>query len=137
MNPLRLAFLNLSRRKVSTVIALISIALAVACSGVLLRLNELAESRFETLARGGDALVGAKSGGLDILLGALNGEGDYPGYLPYKLYESLKAEQTVFFEDGSHSKPSYIRSVIPFLYFARYADLRIVATDFSFVERPV
>ena len=82
MNALRLAILNLTRRRVPTFLALLSIAISVGFSGVLLRLYFLSESRFSTLAKGGDAIVGAKSGGLDILLNCLNLEGPYPGYIP-------------------------------------------------------
>jgi putative ABC transport system permease protein len=137
MTPLRLAYLNLTRRPVPTIIAILAIAISVACAGVLLRLNILADSRFTTLGNGGDAIIGAKSGGIDILLGALNSEGKYPGFLPLKLYETLKADTTVHFEDGAQSKASAIRAIIPFLYFAKYENYRVVATDESFITRPL
>jgi putative ABC transport system permease protein len=136
MTPLRFAVLNLSRRKTPTIIAIAAIAISVACCGILLRLNQLSENRFTKLGRGGDAIVGAKAGGIEILLGALNGEGSYPEYLPYKLFESLSAEQTVHFEDGAESKPSYIRSIIPFVYFGQYHNFRIAGTNESFLARP-
>ena len=136
MSPFRLAVLNLVRRKVSALIALAAIALSVASSGVLLKLYILSGSRFATIAAGGDAVVGAKAGGTEILLGSLNLEGDYPGFLPYKLFESLRPERTVVFSDGARSKPSYLRSVIPVVYFGRYGRFRIVGTDESFVHRP-
>lgn len=136
MTSFKLALLNLSRRKVPTLIAILAISISVACAGVLLRLNILADSRFSSFGKGGDAIIGAKSGGLDILLGALNSEGSYPGFLPMKLFESLRAEANVQFEDGTQMKPS-IRSIIPFLYFAKYEDYRVVATDASFLNRPV
>lgn len=136
MSPLKLAFLNLSRRKVPSVIAVISIAVSIACSGILLRLNLVSENRFSTFGRGGDAIVGAKASGIEIILGALNGEGEYPGFLPYVLFESLRAEQTLRFEDGVQVKPSYTKSIIPFVFFARFDGYRIVGTDESFVTRP-
>lgn len=137
MTPFKLALLNLTRRKIPTLIAIVSIAIAIACSGILLRLNILAESRFDAFGKGGDAVIGAKSGGIEIILSALNGEGSYPGFLPLRLYETLKSEQVVRFEDGTQSKPAYIRSIIPFLYFAKYKNYRVVGTDESFVKRPV
>ncbi|MFV8248184.1 ABC transporter permease [Bdellovibrio bacteriovorus] len=136
MKSFQLAYLNLTRRPVPSCLAIAAIAISVACAGMLLRLNNLAESRFSTLGKGGDAIIGAKSGGTDILLGALHAEGEYPGYLPLKLFESLRQEQTVRFEDGAQIKPSVIKSVIPFLYFAKWGDVRVVATDESFVSRP-
>ena len=137
MTAFKLAYLNLTRRLVPTSIAILAIAISVACAGVLLRLNILADSRFSSMGKGGDAIVGAKSGGIDILLGALNAEGKYPGFLPYRLYETLKAETTIHFEDGAQAKPSAIRAIIPFLYFAKYENFRVVATDSSFITRPV
>jgi putative ABC transport system permease protein len=136
MTPFKLALLNLSRRRIPSTIAIISIAISIACSGILLRLNKLSEARFSTLGHGGDAIVGAKAGGIEIMLSALNGEGDYPGYLPYKLFQSLRAEQSVRFEDGTQSRPSFIRSIIPFVYFAKYGNFRVVGTDETFLKRP-
>jgi putative ABC transport system permease protein len=135
MTPLKLAVLNLTRRRVSTLIAIISIALSVACSGILLRLYRVSEDRFASFGRGGDAIVGAKAGGIEILLGALNSEGAYPGFLPYRLFKSLEADQTVQFEDGARAQPSFIRSIIPFVYFARRDQIRVVGTNEKFFNR--
>ena len=110
--------------------------MSVACGGILLRLYQLSESRFSSLGRGGDAVVGAKAGGIEILLGSLNGEGAFPGFLPYKLFESLRAQQKVQFEDGQTSQPNYIRAIIPFVYFAHYNGARVVGTDEVFFKRP-
>lgn len=136
MNPLKLASLSLSRHSFSTTITVIAIGLSVACGGILLRLYQLSESRFSAMGRGGDAIVGAKAGGIEILLGSLNGEGEFPDFLPYKLFESLKAEQKVRFEDGAAAKASYIESIIPFVYFGKYNSYRVVGTDESFFQRP-
>lgn len=136
MNPLKLARLSLSRHLFATVITVIAIGLSVACGGILLRLYQVSESRFSAMGRGGDAIVGAKAGGIEIILGSLNGEGDFPGFLPYKLFESLKAEQTVQFEDGASAKTSYIEAIIPFVYFGKYKDTyRVVGTDENFYQR--
>jgi putative ABC transport system permease protein len=136
MSPFKLAYLSLTRKKISSFIALASIAISVATSGVLLRLYLLTSSRFSTIAAGGDAIIGAKAGGIDILLGALNLEGDYPGFLPQKLFESLQAQQKVVFEDGAASEPNFLKSVIPFLYFAKLGPYRVIGTDEHFFTRP-
>jgi putative ABC transport system permease protein len=136
MKPLRLAWLNLCRRLIPTAIAVLSIAISVACAGVLLRVNLLSQNRFASIAEGGDAVIGAKAGGIDILLGALNGEGQYPGFLPYKLFETLRAQTQVHFEDGANAQPNFIRSIIPLLYFAKAGPYRVLGTDESFVQRP-
>lgn len=136
MSPLRLAWLNLVRRRVPAVIALVAIALAVATSGMLLKLYFLSGSRFTTIARGVDAVVGAKAGGIDILLGSLDTEGPYPGFLPYKLFLSLRERRVTHFEDGAKTDPAYLHIVTPFVYFGQYRRHRIIGTDASFATRP-
>lgn len=135
MKPLRLALLSLSRRKIPTTITVVSIAISVACAGILLRIYHLSASRFDSLGRGWEAVVGAKAGGIEILLGSLNGEGTYPDFLPYALFESLRAGRSVRFEDGAASQPSYLKSITPFLYFAKVnSGYRVAGTDETFVE---
>ncbi len=136
MTPFQLAYLNLIRRRVPTLIALIAIAISVACSGVLLRLYFLSGSRFNTIAKGGDVIIGAKAGGIEILLNALNLEGMYPDFLPYVLYESLRAKRPVRFEDGAQEQPNYLTAVIPMVFFGKAGDYRIIGTDDSFFNRP-
>ncbi len=136
MSSFRLAVLNLVRHRLSTTVALLSIALSVACAGVLLRLYELSGSRFSSLAHGGQVIVGAKAGGLELLLGALNAEGNYPGVIPLVLYQSLKAGSSVQFSDGVQEKTNYLQAVIPLLYFAKYEGFRVIGTDEGFVTRP-
>jgi putative ABC transport system permease protein len=136
MTPFRLAILNLFRRPLSTWISILGIATAVAASGILLKVYILSQSRFQTIAREGQSVVGAKAGGIEILLGSLNLEGPYPGFLPINLYNSIKSQQTVRFEDGGESTPSYVTAVIPFLYFAKFGDYRIIGTTADFMKRP-
>jgi len=136
MSPLRLASLNLIRRRLPTIVALVAIAASVACSGVLLRLYLLSQSRFSGLAHVGDAIVGAKAGGIEILLNSAHLEGSYPEYLPFALFESLRAQQTVHFEDKVAIQPSYIDTIIPFLYFGKYKNHRVIGTNESFLHRP-
>lgn len=135
MSSFRLALLSLWRRRFALGIAVTTIALSAACGGILLRLYRLSESRFSTLARGVDAVIGAKAGGIEILLGSLHDEGRFPGFLPQNLFETLKARATVRFEDGATAESSEIRSIIPFLYFARLDDFRVVATDDGLLTR--
>lgn len=138
MTAFRLAFLDLVRRPLSSAIVIVSIALSVAVAGVLLRLSHLAERRFSTIATGTEALVGAKSGDLDILLGALNGEvspNDQTGYLPMKLFLSLQANAPVQFEDGAKAQPGYVRAITPFVYAGWLGGAPCVGTDDSMLKR--
>ncbi|MGZ3722393.1 MAG: ABC transporter permease [Bdellovibrionales bacterium] len=132
MTSFRLALLSLTRRRVPTLITVCAIAISVACSGILLRLYHLSSSRFDSIGQGWEAVVGAKAGGIEILLNSLNGEGPYPDYLPYVLFESLQAAKAVHFEDGHTSDPNYIRAISPFLYFAKFQSYRVAGTDQAF-----
>lgn len=134
MSPWKLAFTHLWRKKLSSFLALAGIALSVATSGVLLRLFLLSQARFQSLAVTGDALVGAKSGDLSILLGALNLEGPYPDFIPRALYDSLAARQDIHFEDGAQSGGSSIERIVPFVIFARVGSHRVIGTTDLFVR---
>lgn len=136
MTPFKLAYLSLSRHLFSTIMSIVAIGLSVACAGILLRLYQISESRFSSMGNGGDAIVGAKSGGIEILLNSLNAEGKYPDFLPYSLFQSLKNEQAITHGDGVITKPSSIQSIIPFVYFGKYNQFRIIGTDESFFKRP-
>src|SRR5450432_2089553 len=129
MTAFRLAFLNLSRRKIPTMIVFISISISVSCGGILYRSFILGQSRFSLIDHRGDAIVGAKSGGIDILLNCMNLEGPFPDFIPFKLYQSLKNQENIKFEDQSVSNPKFLRSIIPILYFANYKNYRVLGTD--------
>lgn len=127
MTPFRLACLDLARRPVTSAIAIVSVALAVATSGVLLRLTRVSQDRYTGLAHASEALIGAKQGGIEMLLGALGGEGDLPDYVPLRLFETLRGEVE------THATTP-IRKITPFLYFARVGRTRVVGTDSGLVE---
>jgi len=134
MTSFRLAYLSLIRHPFTTSLCAIAIGLSVACGGLLLRLHSLSESRFASLPNEIDAVIGAKAGGIEILLSSLNGEGSYPGFLPIKLFESLKAQTTITHGDGVATTPNYIKSISPFLYFGKLQGFRVVGTDSTFYE---
>lgn len=136
MNSFHLARLSLQRNPFSTTVCVLAIALSVACCGLLLRLHLLSEARFNTISTEYNAVVGAKAGGTEILLGSLNAEGEYPGFLPMKLFESLKSQQTIVHGDGVSTTPSYIRIITPFVYFGKVQDFRVAGTDETFFSSP-
>lgn len=138
MTPFRLALLNLFRRPIPTWIAIFSIALAVACSGILLKLDLLSQSRFQTLANEGQSIVGAKAGQIEILLGAMNLEADDPDFLPSHLFDSIKSQENVQFADGVNSNPSkLVKGGVPFLFFAKLGPYKVVGTSPDFIHRPI
>ncbi len=142
MSSFRLAWLNLVRQPMTSVIAVLAIALSIACSGVLLRLDLASEKRFSALGAGGDAIIGAKAGDIQILLGALNGESRDPGFLPYKLFQTLESQQGLQFEDGASSQASFIECIVPILDFARFEPrgaqdaAHVIGTSAKFFDRP-
>lgn len=132
MSPAKIAYLHLVRRRLSSLIVLLGIVLAVATSGILLRLYSLSNARFASLIHTGDAIIGAKSGALDLLLGMLNFEGDYPEYIPANLYTTLKNQESLHFEDKATVDPQFIRGVFPFVLMAKADSFRVYATAYEF-----
>ncbi|QLY26932.1 ABC transporter permease [Bdellovibrio sp. KM01] len=135
MSLLRLSYLYLKRHLLTSAITVLSLAIAIAAVTVLLKLEVLSHSRFDTLAPQGDAIVGAKSGGIDILLGALNFEGEVPNYIPQNLYETLKAKKDISFEDQSKFQNGFtVSHITPLLFFGKYKDFKLVGTDESLLS---
>lgn len=130
MKSSRLSFLYLRRHLFTTIVTVTAVGLAIAAVTVLLKLEILSHSRFRTLAEQGDAVVGAKSGGIDILLGALNFENDVPAYLPQNLYETLKAKKDISFEDKATFKESFtVTHITPILVFGKYNGFTLMGTE--------
>ncbi len=136
MNAWRLAWLNVSRRALPSAIAVVAIAWAAAAGGVMLKLHTLSQSRFATLAAEGQSVVGAKSGGMDLLLGSLNLEGDLPAFIPYNLFRSIRSAEKIGFENGTFSHIPPVRAVVPFLRFGSVGPFAAVGTDERFLRRP-
>lgn len=135
MSPLALAVSNLTRRRVPTLIALVAITLAVALGGTLLRLYVLTSERFDTLAEG-EAVIGAKSGEIAILLGSLNLEGPPPGPLPLALFETLRDRGNQRLTMEQDSVVPFLRAVVPMVHFATWRGHRVIGTDEAFRLRP-
>ncbi|MGZ3773631.1 MAG: ABC transporter permease [Pseudobdellovibrionaceae bacterium] len=137
MNSFRLSWLYLRRHLFTSLVTIVALALAIASVTILLKLELLSHSRFNTLAMQGDAIVGAKSGGIDILLGAENFEGDVPAYLPQNLYETLKSKQNINFEDKTSFNQAFtVTHITPLLIFGKYQGFTLVGTEESFLTFP-
>lgn len=111
MSVLRLAWLNLVRHRTATALAVVALALTVACAGMLLRTARLADARFATVAHAGDALIAAKGGATDAVLGALNAEGPYPRFIPLGLFATMVNE--AWYTAG---RTAHASSVVPLVY---------------------
>ncbi|MFM6926815.1 MAG: ABC transporter permease [Bdellovibrio sp.] len=135
MNPFRLSFLYLKRHLFPTIVTILALSIAIAAVTVLLKLEVLSHSRFDTLAPQGDAIVGAKSGGIDILLGALNFEGGIPNYIPQNLFETLKSKKDIQFEDKTNFQEAFtVAHITPLLFFGKYKSYTLVGTDDSILS---
>lgn len=134
MTSFELALKSFSRYRFATVITVLAIALSVGASGILYRVYRTSELRFQSLALGADALVGAKSGGVEMVLGALGGEGPYPDFIPSNLVATLQADLALHFPDANRVEPPKLRTVTPLLIFAKFDRFRVVGTDKSFLS---
>ena len=134
MKAFRLATLSFSRHRFSTFITVLAIALSVAASGILYRVYKTSEARFDSLATGSDALIGAKAGGIEMVLNALGGEGEYPAFFPYTLFQTLQAQTALTFPTEGRVAPAKLKSATPLLIFAIYENARVIGTDETFLQ---
>jgi len=138
MTPFRLALLNLWRRKHTSLIAILALALPVAIAGNLHRLQLLANERFSQLDQSPGIVIGAKSGEVELLLNSLHGEGELPDFFTANLYQSLNsrflAHQPKDKIDADHR--SLLEHSIGILLFAKWQDARVMGTTDSFWQRP-
>ena len=135
MNPSRLAWLDLTRHKHTTFIALLTLGLTIGFAGILLRLNRLAESRFAGIIKTGDALVGAKSSSVEMFLSCFHLEGSYPGFIPSRLYHTLLSQEKVGFGDAE-VKTNFYRLIVPIVFCGKYSNYRIIGTSEAFLHQP-
>ena len=133
MTAFQMAWLHFRRQKLQTLLIVLSLSVALTFSGLLLRVFALSQSRYQSLPTEINAVLGPKSGGIEILLGSLNLESKFHGVVPENLFRSLRAGAAIHFEDGSvgQSKDS-TQTVIPITFIGSYAGHSIIATDESF-----
>ncbi|GEM_PF-1587939 len=131
----RLAWLDLSRHRGMTCLALLTLGLTIGAAGMLFRLGRLAQDRFRTMVTAGDAIVGAKSGPVEMLLGCLNLEGPYPGFIPIRLYGTLLNQGKVGFADGDVNTRLH-RLIVPIVYCGKFHGFRLMGTTESFLKQP-
>ncbi|MBW8888184.1 MAG: ABC transporter permease [Fibrobacteres bacterium] len=128
MSPWRLAWADFSRRRGPASLSVAALSLAIALSGMLFRLAKVAEARFAGLARAGDVIIGAKAGEVAIVLGCLNAEGPYPGFIPDRLYFSLRNHEKLSASGGAPERPFH-KVIVPMLYGGRFHGRPIIGTN--------
>ncbi len=133
MTSFQMALLHFKRQKLQSTLIVLSLAMALTCSGLLLRVYALSQTRYNNLPSNVDAVLGPKSGGIEILLGALNMESKFHGVIPENLFRTLRAGANIQFEDGSLiSSKNVTQSVIPITFIGTFQGHAIIATDESF-----
>jgi hypothetical protein len=126
MSPFKMARLHLQRNPGQSFILFISLCLALTAASVLLQLYSINADRFSRLAtRNVEAIVGPKSGGVEILLAALDSaesQGDSEKksalVLPANLFETLKNGADLHFEDGQTISSKNLTEAVAPLAFA-------------------
>jgi putative ABC transport system permease protein len=128
MSPWRLAWADFSRHRGPATLAVAALSLAIALSGMLFRLAKVAEARFAGLARAGDVIIGAKAGEVAMVLGCLNAEGPYPGFIPDRLYFSLRNHEKLSAAGGTPERPFH-KTIVPLLYGGKFRGRPIIGTN--------
>jgi putative ABC transport system permease protein len=123
MKPSDLAFLSLSRRPVSSLLAVASLGFALGLGGWLLNLHSSVFASIEVREPGVDAVLGPKSNGLSILLDSVHLAGGNTECLDYFLINTLAKEVTP-------------EMLIPLAVFADWRGFPVVGTEDSFIHRP-
>lgn len=136
MSPFRLAWLDLIRHRAMTSLALASLTLTVAAAGILFRLQELSAKRFQGMVSAGEAMVGAKTGEIDMLLGCMKLEGRYPDFITYRLYSTLMNQHRIGFGEGGDVSTRFSRHLVPILFAGKYGEYRLIGTTEAFLKQP-
>jgi|GEM_PF-3287989 len=133
MTPFRLARLDLARKKVFTVVVIASLSLALAAVGALLKVYRISESRIDQLTSLSPLIVGAKSSGSQILLGAEGLEATkYPDFIPWTLFSTVHDRQGLHFEDNANVQADSVKWAIPMLFFAKWQEFPVFGTTDEF-----
>ena len=72
MTPFQMALVHFKRQKLESTLMILTLAIALACSCLLIRVYQLSQNRYQGMPKDIDAVLGPKSGGIEILLGSLN-----------------------------------------------------------------
>ena len=128
MKAFDVSFLLLRRRKTLSLALFLVIVLATLCCGLFFRLYKLAATRVPLWPQGVAAVMGSKSGQLEIVLSTLNAEGEFPGFIPEALVAPLSGNKKIEFEDGTLSQNEYqIDAAIPLTWVAQIKGNRVLS----------
>lgn len=119
MGVLKLTWRSLQGHAMSTLAAVVSLALGISLMTVTVTIREQTHRRFTRIGLGVDAVVGPKGSPLQIVLNAVYHLEEMPGKIPWPLIEELRQHPVV-------------AAVIPFCSGHSYAGLRVNAIDADF-----
>ncbi len=116
MSLWHIAWSYLWNRKFTTILTILSVALAVALISSVLTLREETRKRFEEEGQAFDLVVGAKGSPLQLVLSSVYFMDSPTGNIPYAEYEQLKADK------------EYVKAAFPISIGDSYLGFRIVGT---------
>lgn len=131
MKAWKLAWLNLKRSPLVSILLIFAMSLALGTMGLLYRVESLQTQRWTQIAEWAPVVVGAKQGGLDLLLATSLLEVRNLELIPYKLFETIRAKQDISFEDKTKVSNQQIELAVPLLFMAQARKHWIVGTDAS------
>lgn len=123
MTGFRLARISLARRPFPSILAIICIAVACVAADLIITSIRGQTSPVAELHSDYDLILGPKSSGTELLLGALGQAVVPPTVIPFALVEYLDR-----FDELSHRIPIY--------QLGRHEGIRVIGTDASFWDRP-
>lgn len=140
MSGLRLALISFIRRPVSSMLAVLSLTIPLIAAGLLVSLLAYSREGIRQYDHTVDAIVGAKTPGLELVLSALFGVGHEKNIIPYELLrharEAMDRKRWVRPLAGRDDTEHVVRQATPIMDFATYGEYRILATDRTFLHRP-
>ncbi len=140
MSGLRLAFISFIRRPVSSLLAVLSLTIPLTAAGLLVTVLSYSREGIRQYDRTIDAIVGAKTPGLELVLSALLGIGHEDGIIPYELLrharEPMDRKRWVRPLTGTDDTMEVVKQATPIMDFATGEGYRVIATDRSFLQRP-
>lgn len=124
MKAAQLTYLSVVRRPISSVVGVLCVAVAVAACSAMVAVLAGKTSRYENLRSEFDYLVGPKSSGLGLTLGAMGIEPPIRDVIPYALIRPILRQVGTPYH------------WVPLLAFARCGEFPVYGTDARYFERP-
>ncbi len=121
-------------------LAVLSLTIPLTAAGLLVTLLAYSREGIRQHDRTVDAIVGAKTPGLELVLSALFGIGHEQNIIPYELLrharEPMDRKRWVRPLAGMDDTSDMVKQATPIMDFATSGGYRVLATDRTFLQRP-